>query len=66
MVNWARKQKRNALHTLAHLGALEADAWNIRSSLAQAANELDSHPDDASANYQRALMVRHIVESTAL
>jgi hypothetical protein len=64
LVDWALNQKRNDPHTLAHLGAIIADAWNLRATLAQAGSEVDEHPTDASANHSLALTVRHLIEQT--
>jgi hypothetical protein len=64
LVDWARMQNRKDAHTLAHLGALEADAWLLRASLGQAGEDIDSDPSNTVANHRLALAVRHLVEST--
>ena len=64
LVDWAVGQKRNDPHTLAHLGALQADAWLLRTTLARAGEEIDSQPQNAVANHKLALIVRHLVEIT--
>lgn len=64
LVDWALAQKRNDAHTLAHLGALQADAWNLQSVLSNAGREVDEHPNDSKRNRQLALIVRHLVENT--
>jgi alkylation response protein AidB-like acyl-CoA dehydrogenase len=64
LVDWALAQKRDDPHTLAHLGALQANAWQLRSLLAEAGIEIDAHPGDAAANQKLALIVRHLVEES--
>jgi len=64
MIDWALLQKRNEPHTLSHLGALQADAWHLRTTLAQSGLEVDSHHADAAANHKLALTVRHLIEQT--
>jgi hypothetical protein len=64
LVDWALCQKRDDPHTLAHLGALEADAWHLRACLAKAGDEIDGHPHDAVENQKLALIVRHLIETT--
>jgi hypothetical protein len=64
LVDWALTQKRDDPHTLAHLGAIQADAWSLCSTLAQAGFEIDAHPQNATANNKLALTVRHLTEMT--
>jgi hypothetical protein len=64
LVDWALLQGRDDPHTLAHLGALKADAWLLHSTLAQAGSEIDQHPEDTAANHKLALTVRHLIETT--
>ena len=64
LVDWALLQKRHDPHSLAHLGGLQANAWQLRSLLAQAGMEIDAHPLDATANHKLALVVRHLVEQS--
>ena len=63
LVDWARLQKRDDPHTLAHLGALISNAWHLRACLVAAGDEIDKHPKDAIENHRLALVVRHLVES---
>lgn len=64
LVDWAYRQKRSDPHTLAHLGALEANVCLLRSLLAQAGAEIDAHPQDNAANQKLALSVRHLIEQS--
>jgi len=59
---WATKQKRDDPHTLAHLGAMSATVWSMKSVLQSAGDEIDAIPDDAENAHRRALIVRHLVE----
>lgn len=59
---YARRQSRSDAHTLAHLGAMHARQWAMRSCLATAGGEIDDSPSDVSAAHLRALAVRHLVE----
>lgn len=61
-------QWRDDPHALAHLGAIDADIWTMRAVLARAAAEIDadpfdSGPFDSDNGFQRALRVRHIVDT---
>jgi hypothetical protein len=62
LVEYARAQHRDDAHTLAHLGAMHAGAWALRSFFESAGNEIDGDPCDTSAAQARALTVRHLVE----
>ncbi|MFC6645306.1 hypothetical protein ACFQBQ_06835 [Granulicella cerasi] len=62
LVDWALKQKRDDPHTRSHLGAMTAAAWNLRSALAQAGEQVDTHPKDVAANHELALKLRHVIE----
>jgi alkylation response protein AidB-like acyl-CoA dehydrogenase len=65
LVDYALKQARCDPHTLAHLGAMEAAAWGLRSLLDTAGEEIDQSPNDQVAAHQRALRCRHLVEHLA-
>lgn len=65
LVDYARNQSRSDPHTLAHLGALEADAYALCSVLTTSGNEIDAAPNDIRAAHIRALTVRHLVEQHA-
>jgi hypothetical protein len=62
LVDVALRSKREDAHTLAHLGAMKADAWALKSWLATAGAEIDAAPCDAGAAQTLALTVRHLVE----
>jgi hypothetical protein len=62
LLAYARRQSRSDAHTLAHLGAMHALQWAMRSCLATAGREIDASPADLRAAHLRALTVRHLVE----
>lgn len=61
LVDYALTQARDDAHGLAHLGAMSADEWALRTFLESAGREIDDHPDDPREAYIRALRVRHLV-----
>lgn len=65
LVDWANHQTRNDPHTLAHLGAMNASAWALQAFLTATGDEIDRIPHDLEAAHERALMVRHLVETHA-
>ena len=65
LVDFARKQKRNDAHTMAHLGAMQSSVWAMKAYLTEAGREIDEHPADARAAHVRALTVRHLIEQAA-
>jgi alkylation response protein AidB-like acyl-CoA dehydrogenase len=62
IVDYAMQQRRTDPHTLAHLGAMHASVWAMKSVLATAAREIDDDPLDVSRARVRARTVRHLVE----
>lgn len=62
LVDYALKQTRKDSHTLAHLAAMEASVWAMRSFLESAGRQIDQHPDDIVTAQRRALIVRHVTE----
>ena len=62
LVDYASQQSRADAHTLAHLGAMHAAAWALRTYLDAAGNEIDRLPCDVKSAHTRALMARHLVE----
>jgi alkylation response protein AidB-like acyl-CoA dehydrogenase len=62
LVDYAMRQPRDDPHTLAHLGAMQASVWAVRSYLDSAGREIDKEPDDAMGARIRALRVRHLIE----
>jgi len=65
VVDFARGQSRKDPHTLAHLGAMDAAAWELEALLRVSGEEADAAPMDAAAAHLRALRVRHLVERTS-
>lgn len=65
LVDYALAQTRRDPHTLAHLGAMEAAAWSLRSILETAGREIDEDPHDVTRARIRARTVRHLVEQAA-
>ena len=64
-MDYALAQPQPDPHTLAHLGALEADAWALGAYLDSAGCEIDAYPADAEMACTRALVVRHLVEQAS-
>lgn len=62
LVDWVLEQKREDPHTLAHLGAMQASLWALKSYLDSAGVEIDERPEDFCAARMRALTLRHLVE----
>ena len=65
LVDYAMRQRRKDAHTLAHLGAMHADAWSMQVALDAAGREIDESPDDADGGRIRARTVRHLVEQAS-
>jgi alkylation response protein AidB-like acyl-CoA dehydrogenase len=55
---------RNDAHSLAHLGAIDADMSAMRMVLRSAGDEIDSLADQGDEGRRRALRVRHLVDTT--
>jgi alkylation response protein AidB-like acyl-CoA dehydrogenase len=62
LVDYAKEQSREDPHTLAHLGAMQASIWAMRSFLDTAGHEIDSAPTDREKAITLALTVRHLIE----
>jgi alkylation response protein AidB-like acyl-CoA dehydrogenase len=62
LVDYALSQSRNDPHTLAHVGAMHADAWSLRTCLDSAGREMDEYPTNQLSARIRALTLRHLVE----
>jgi hypothetical protein len=62
LVDFAMRQKREDAHTLAHLGAMHASQWGLRSYLDQAGEEIDADPTNVKQAEIRALSLRHLIE----
>ncbi|MBB5060528.1 alkylation response protein AidB-like acyl-CoA dehydrogenase [Granulicella aggregans] len=64
LVDFALASKRDDAHTLAHLGAMEANVWALLSLLNTAGDEIDASPTDRISAERRALQLRHMVEQS--
>ena len=62
LLDYALINKRDDVHTLAHLAAMHANIWALGSYLDVAGREIDRTPSDRRAAQIRALQVRHLVE----
>ncbi len=65
LVEYCKAQARDDAHTRAHLGAMAATAWALRSMLETAGEEIDESPLDTVRARIRARIVRHLVEQAA-
>jgi hypothetical protein len=67
LIDAVRSLDRQGPHARAHLGALEALAWNLDTILDQAAREIDQDPADGEQRAKRrALICRHLIERQAV
>lgn len=64
LVDFAMESSRDDPHTLAHLGAMNANDWLMKACLAVAGREIDEEPMSSMAAQIRALQLRHLVEET--
>jgi hypothetical protein len=65
LIDYARKHTRETnSHALAHLGALEANGWQMRVLLQAAGQEIDKDFENVQAAIVRALSLRHLVEQS--
>jgi alkylation response protein AidB-like acyl-CoA dehydrogenase len=62
LVDFANASRRDDPHTLAHLGAMQANVWAMFSLLEEAGREIDASPNDIKAAQVRALKLRHLIE----
>jgi alkylation response protein AidB-like acyl-CoA dehydrogenase len=63
LIDYAQKNTRETnSHALAHLGALEANAWQLRALLQTAGDEIDKDFDNFHTAKRRALSLRHLIE----
>ena len=65
LIDYAQKNARETNpHAMAHLGALEANAWQLRALLQAAGDEIDSDFANIHTARVRALCLRHLVEQS--
>ena len=62
LIDYAGQQSRRDPHTLAHLGAMQANAWALHAYLEKAGDEIDAQPAGGELARIRALTLRHLVE----
>jgi alkylation response protein AidB-like acyl-CoA dehydrogenase len=63
LIDAAVSLNRRDPHSRAHVGALEATAWEFNAILNQAGREIDADPQDRSLTARiRGLKVRHLIE----
>jgi hypothetical protein len=56
------RQNRDNAHTLAHLGAMRAAQWGLRSHFDRAGLEIDADPTNVNEAEIRTLPLRHLIE----
>jgi hypothetical protein len=64
LVDFAMESSRDDPHTLAHLGAMNANNWLMKACLGVAGREIDEEPLNCMEAQIRALRLRHLVEET--
>lgn len=62
LLDAAFENKRDDVHTMAHLAAIHANIWATEAYLAVAGREIDESYSDCNAAMVRALRVRHLIE----
>lgn len=65
LLRFADESRRSDPHTLAHLAAMHANVWAMRSILSTAGAEIDADPGNGHDARVRALTVRHLIEQLA-
>jgi alkylation response protein AidB-like acyl-CoA dehydrogenase len=65
LIDYARKHARETNpHALVHLGALEANGWQMRALLQAAGQEIDNDFENVPRALGRALSLRHLIEQS--
>jgi alkylation response protein AidB-like acyl-CoA dehydrogenase len=62
LANYALVQQRQDAHSLAHLGAMQAAVWQLRSCLIEAGRQIDTDATTPVSARIIALTLRHLVE----
>lgn len=65
LLDFALESKRRDPHTQAHVAAMHANVWAMKSFLLTAGNEIDRERLDVKAAEVRALTIRHLIEQAA-
>jgi len=63
LVDFAMQASRDDTHTLAHLGAMDANNWMMKACLDVAGRKIDEEPLNYKAAQIRALRLRHLIEA---
>ena len=66
LIDYARAQSRDDPHSQAHLGAMNAAGWSLRSLLEAAGSQIDRQPEGYDEARDLALMLRHSIEQLCL
>ena len=65
LIDYALKYTRQTnSHAVAHLGAMEANGWQLRALLQRAGHEIDTDFENVHAAIVRSLSLRHLVEQS--
>jgi alkylation response protein AidB-like acyl-CoA dehydrogenase len=65
LIDYALQHTRETnVHAMAHLGALQANGWQLRALLHTAGDEIDNDFENIRAAQVRALSLRHLVEQS--
>ena len=66
LLDAAFESKRDDVHTIVHLAAIQANVWATETYLAVAGREVDESYSDRNAAMVRALRVRHLIEQACI
>jgi alkylation response protein AidB-like acyl-CoA dehydrogenase len=67
LIDYALKHTRETnSHAMAHLGALQANGWQLRALLQAAGQEIDTDFENVHAAIVRSLSLRHLVEQSCI
>jgi alkylation response protein AidB-like acyl-CoA dehydrogenase len=62
LLDAAFESKRDDVHTMAHLAAIQANVWATKTYLVAAGREIDEPHSDGNAAMVPALRIRHLIE----